>query len=363
MFGLDKAKKAIKDQDAVIIVEGQMDVITCHQFGYQNTVASSGTALGPEQIKLIQRFTNNIVFAFDADAAGQLAADRGIKEALTAEMNIKIIIIPGAKDPDEAIRKNKDEWDKAVKNAEPLLEYFFNKTLSGLDLNKTADKRIATQKILDLVAKFTSKLEIDHWLKRLSAEIDIAENILWETLTKIKTKQNAKPIFKTNSVAPIVKTNSEESRLEKLSNLFLALLIKAPGLIEYALNNLDTDSLDNESLRAFYKSLIIYYNKSNDLNYANFRAYLAGSEVSYINLLDTLALLGDKDFADLDELEIKNELIKTISALKQTNFQTRLKDLERQIAMAERNKEADRVTALMGDFKTLSEQLKSLENN
>ncbi|HNX10887.1 MAG TPA: DNA primase, partial [bacterium] len=100
LFGLDKARREIKDQDLAIVVEGQMDAITSQSRGFKNTVASSGTALTFGQVKLLKRYTNNLALAFDADAAGQIAADRGIVEALAQEMNVKIIIIPQGKDPD-----------------------------------------------------------------------------------------------------------------------------------------------------------------------------------------------------------------------------------------------------------------------
>lgn len=93
LFGLNKAKSAIRQEDMAIVVEGQMDAISCHNHGFKNVVASSGTALTTEQVALIKRFTNNLALLFDMDAAGQMAADRGIKEALAQEMNLKIIVL------------------------------------------------------------------------------------------------------------------------------------------------------------------------------------------------------------------------------------------------------------------------------
>ena len=94
LYGLNFAKTEIKSKDFTVLVEGQMDVVACHQAGMKNVVASSGTALTFEQIKLLKRYSNNIAIAFDADAAGQNAAKRGIDLALEQGMNIKIIQIP-----------------------------------------------------------------------------------------------------------------------------------------------------------------------------------------------------------------------------------------------------------------------------
>jgi len=108
LYGLDLAKDAIKQEDFAIFVEGYMDVIAAHQAGTKNTVATSGTALTPLQLKLIKRYTTNIAFAFDQDAAGTQATKRAIELAQEAELSIKVILIPTGKDPDDCIRESKE---------------------------------------------------------------------------------------------------------------------------------------------------------------------------------------------------------------------------------------------------------------
>ncbi|MDO8261071.1 MAG: DNA primase, partial [Candidatus Magasanikbacteria bacterium] len=147
LFGLDRAKLEIKANDSVIITEGQMDVISSHQAGFKNVVASSGTALTTEQIILIKRFTNNISLAFDHDAAGAMAADRGIKEAMQADMNIKVIEIPNGKDPDECIKNNPADFERAVKNAKAMMQYYFDITLEKLNVEELEGKREAVKKL------------------------------------------------------------------------------------------------------------------------------------------------------------------------------------------------------------------------
>ena len=120
LYGLDKAKKSIREGDLVVVVEGQMDVIASHQAGVKNVIASSGTALTVDQIKLLKRYTENIALSFDLDQAGELAAKRGIENALREGMNIKVIQIPEGfgKDPDDCIRKDPEAWKKIILNAD-----------------------------------------------------------------------------------------------------------------------------------------------------------------------------------------------------------------------------------------------------
>src|SRR4030042_614490 len=131
IFGLDKAKEEIKKQNLAVIVEGNMDVIASHQAGIKNVIASSGTALTLEQLKILSRYTNNLALSFDADLAGQLAADRGIDIALSLGLNIKIIQLPpnidgqAIKDPDDCIKKGINYWQEAIKQAESIMEFYF----------------------------------------------------------------------------------------------------------------------------------------------------------------------------------------------------------------------------------------------
>jgi DNA primase len=119
LYGIHKAKTAIKSEDLAVLVEGQMDVIACHQAGMANVVAASGTALTAEQIKILKRYTTTVAMAFDADSAGQNAGKRGAGVALEEGMNVKVIQIPSgfAKDADECLKKDKAVWFKAVAGA------------------------------------------------------------------------------------------------------------------------------------------------------------------------------------------------------------------------------------------------------
>jgi len=141
MYGLDKAKSAIKKADFVVIVEGNMDVIMSHQSGLQNAVGVSGTALTELQISQLKRFTQNLYFCFDADAAGAMAALRGLDVALNQEMSIKAIILPAqvdgkiVKDPADVVSVNPAAWKKAVDEAIPMMQSLLDSVLKSNTIN------------------------------------------------------------------------------------------------------------------------------------------------------------------------------------------------------------------------------------
>ena len=381
LFGLDKTKLEIKKADLAIIMEGQMDVITAHQHGYKNVVASSGTALTDEQITLLKRYSPNIALAFDMDEAGQIAADRGIRAAMQAEMNIKVIEVPTGKDPDECIKNNSAGWEKAVASAKPMMQYYFDQTLDGLDLEMIENRREASKILLPLIAKLGNLVEQEAWLRKLSEIIDIKEEVLREVLQQ---KASAPARQKENKQEPEAPAGQAANitREEKLSELMLALLLKHPALINYALNRIQAEHLSGGEQQAFYKNLILYYNnivnRKNDdngddielvINYEDFRAFLdsgiAGEENLNIDYnqprqLDKLVLLADRDYYELDFEMAKNEAITIITALRKSSLTKRMREVERLIADKEKQADKQAVEELMEEFKLLSDEIREL---
>lgn len=387
LFGLDKAKQEIKKKNYAIIMEGQMDVITAHQNGYKNAVASSGTALTAEQVLLLKRYSENIALAFDMDKAGEMAADRGIKETMAAEMNAKIISIPNGKDPDECIKNNKKEWEEAVKTAKPIMEYYFDKTFMGLDLSKVENKRASVKILLPIIGRLGNKIEKYFWIKNLSQKIEVREEILAETL-----KDGAEKVYaKKEEQALAAPVKRKQSREEMLSELLLALILKFPSIIEYAMNHVHPDQAAGESNIALYRNLIIYYNNIIDnwtqeggqaeapqVSYPGFKTWLGDYEYnaetglgeSYsreqnkntqLALLDMLVLLGDRDFYEYDSEAAKNEAIKLIRELKKIYLLKRRKEIEKLIPQAEKENDDEKIKILMEEFQSLSEELKEME--
>jgi DNA primase len=350
-------------------VEGQMDAISAHQAGFKNVVASSGTALSSDQIKMLKRYTSNILFSFDIDAAGQIAAERGIEQALGQEMNIKVIQVPGGKDPDECIRNNPEDFKQAIERAQSVIDYYFDKTFQGLDLNKIEDKKKAAAKLLAMVNIIASGIEKDMWLKRLAETLEVGEQALREALAKTKTKR----VEKTSSSASgaQIKQELSVSHLQLLTESLLALVLKFPEHLSYLINNIKPEMLAEELSRAFYKNLVVYYNKegggANSFNIENFNGWLENNTENERELIDlkdltnTLLLLADRDFYEIDALEAKAEIGKIISRLKRKHLIKKMLVIERELASAEQSKNETLVGELVSKFKIIADEIRRLE--
>jgi len=187
IYGLDRAKTAVKEADLAIMVEGNMDVIACHQAGYKNVVATSGTALTIDQLKILSRYASEIAFCFDADTAGQTAMKRAVRMALQNDITTKILTTSPFKDADEAIKNDPQNWEKAVKNAKPSLEYWIDGLASEKEMGVSEKKKIAKE-ILPVIKIINSPIEKEHYIKYLSENLSVSEQSLIDALDKAKTE-------------------------------------------------------------------------------------------------------------------------------------------------------------------------------
>ncbi len=215
LFGLNRAKDYIKQEDSVIIMEGYFDVISAHVAGVQNAVASCGTALTPQHIKLIARYSpsRKIYLAFDSDSAGQKATKAGaevIKNIFSSLGDIKqydssysdnsdsvceirVVSQVGGKDPDEFIREfGAQEYKNHIKNAPLFLDYRLNKALEELKNDATPQqKSITVQQIADILSEIQNPVILSEYIKNISFKINLDEEILKTQIEKSKYKNKS----------------------------------------------------------------------------------------------------------------------------------------------------------------------------
>src|SRR5690606_4399168 len=189
LFGLDFAARTIRDTETVVIVEGYLDAIQAHQAGYTNVVAQMGTALTDTQLRLVApRWAKKIVLALDSDAAGQTATRRSLevaREALQADyagrlaVDIRILALPGAKDPDDLIREAPEQWQSLVDQAMPVADFVIGMEMETLPQNASVQEREAVAKrLLPLLIASESDLYKKDNLQKLAMKKRIAEREL-----------------------------------------------------------------------------------------------------------------------------------------------------------------------------------------
>jgi len=215
LYGLYHAKQAIAKEDNCFLVEGYTDVIQFHQTGIKNVVASSGTALSPEQIRLINRLTKNITVLFDGDAAGLRASVRGIDLILEQGMNVRVCTFPKGEDPDSFARQNTLEElaDYLQEHAMDFIQ--FKASLLVEDAKNDPIKKAETiREIVNSISKIPDPIKREIYVKECSNIMDISEQVLFSTLAQI----NKKEVQEASKTDPVEKKTFEVVRAESQKN-------------------------------------------------------------------------------------------------------------------------------------------------
>jgi len=220
LYGLNFAKMELRSQNSCIFVEGNLDVIMSHQAGVKNAVATSGTALTDEHLKIIKRYTDNLLFAFDSDDAGENATRRGLDLAMAQDFNIKVIMLD-SKDPADVIQKDQAEWPQAIKEAKSVMDFYFvsvfNKYSAPLSVE---NKKQIGKFLLPVIKNLASRVEQMEWVRELAQRLKANEkDILWD-LGRIKIQASGhRPADSEEAVA------NKKTRLAELEKRIIGLLL------------------------------------------------------------------------------------------------------------------------------------------
>ena len=222
IFGLHQAKEAIRKHGFVVIVEGNMDVISSHQAGVREAVATSGTAMTEQHLKALSQLTSDIRLAYDGDAAGMKATERAIMMA--GDLGIDLTVISdyhGAKDPDELIQKSPELWQEAVKKREPAVDYLLGKYESQVDMSSAAGKRKYSDVALKLLGYLKDEVERASYEKKVAGKLGVEVEVLREKGERLQRKLEQKG----RKYLKKPKTEAKDDLLRRLEDELLALKI------------------------------------------------------------------------------------------------------------------------------------------
>jgi len=220
LYGFDKAKLAIRKAGMCVLVEGQMDLVMSHQGGVRYAVAVSGTALSLDHLRLIKRLSDKIVFAFDADDAGVLAARRGVDLALSEGFDVRAAAIPEGLDPADLIKKDPKKWENLIKESVHIIDFLLYAILKRKNDAKTSAKEVSSV-ILPYVAHIANSMEQAHFVRKIAENLNIKEDAVWGELDKIGAgaAQNSLPAQEHSGDVPV------DTLRDKIKDKILSILI------------------------------------------------------------------------------------------------------------------------------------------
>ncbi len=324
LYAIDRAMPAIRQQDkTAAIVEGYMDVITAHQHGFSNVIASMGTAVTEKQINTLRKLSiKNMIFVLDADVAGteamkrvqiistadfdkdtipipyrdpniplekmsldekQVRRDQMYQEILAyagvPDIEVNVLVLPMGKDPDDVIKEDPQNWPKLLAETQPIVDFTFNQAVAGLDLNTARGKSLATDRLFPVIDAIKDNTRRAHYLQKLSKILNVAVRILESSFAAYEVEKRRATAPRPEAVAPAFHpTLSERAEAD-----CLALLLQHPELKEQCPEirpEYFTDTANREIFLAYCKTKDVKLIKSKlDSTFHEYIDHLMGQEV------------------------------------------------------------------------------------
>jgi DNA primase len=350
VFGLDRAKKSIREKDQIVMVEGQTDVIAAHQAGMYSVVATSGTALTHTQITLLKRYSNNLSIAFDADVAGQAAAKRGLDLAIAAGMNVRIIVIPEeyGSDPDECIQKSPQAWQQAVKDAKDVMQWYLDSVTHGKDLSDPKQKQQVANMFLTEVARIPFAIEQDHWLRELAQMLHVDVSVLRQDMARVKAEpRDVQQIHQQDET----REAKQVSRFDELVEQLLMLVLAYPSHADKSLFTVDEEISTTPHAPLYQQIKRAYTSGAEKLSQEQLVGLIKdGGENSAI---DVLLLKADEVFSGIEDHQFQNECVALIKNIRSMWKKEQRKQITAKITSAEQSGNDAEVQRLLHIFQQM----------
>ena len=251
IFGLHAAKEAIRKQQYAVIAEGNLDVISSHQAGVRQVVATAGTALTLGQLKTLGRFTSDIRLCFDADAAGLAATERSLPIAAAANVSLSILTIPSGKDPDELVRQDPKAWEQVVTSPIYAMDWIIQRYTTLLDLSTAQGKKRFSDKVAETIRTLPDKVEQEHYIETVAKLIGVSSQAL---AGKVATPSSAGPRRLKKPKAPLAPVSKVTTDYLKSQNHLLALALMYPPHRRF-LEPLTEDMFQSGNARELFRFL------------------------------------------------------------------------------------------------------------
>ena len=348
IYGLHLAKTEIRKSDEVVVVEGNVDVITCHESGFGNVVGSSGTAFTPQQLDMLKRFTSNISFAFDVDEAGLTATRRAVELALAAGFNVKVISIPKqlAKDPDELIRKDAKLWQEQVASAKNFLDFYFDSIFANIDLQSNTGKKQAVAELLPLLSLLPDPVDRAHYVQKLSTSVGVDEKIILDLLNRTLAAKAKPEIKNTKPTTPL------KSQREILERKVLGLLLKFARQLSTDWQTMQSEDFQAPLLREIFAAAAPAA-RAGQLELEHCQT----EQAKYAQDIELLVFAVENELSMAADLSLDDLKKSFFTVFQMSNLKQKMKDLTFRIKQAEAAGSAALVKNLSTEFNNLTQEL------
>jgi DNA primase len=359
LYGINHARGDIRLKGTVVFVEGQMDVIASHQSGVKHCVASSGTAITEDHLKIMYRYGQKFILAFDNDEAGKKATEKAIEICLKENYNTDVVVMPDDfKDAGEVIEKEPKLWSKLIGKAIPAVQWHFEQVFGQYgenDLNGTQKKQIAS-KLLPIIKMLTDDIERQHYIQKLAKRLSISEEILNKTIAN-----------KGTMVEPAIEEN-QPTKLD-CEGQVIAEILNHPALAKDLIEEIEEKYFDKKYITIVNK-IKIWYNRNIHISenvqkelLAYLRKNLQASEQQELENIITSSLNPKNELdASEDGIVLESALQQGLEHLRQNYHEKEKINFARLISEAEESGDRKRVKELLGELQIYLQNSGGIKN-
>ncbi len=347
LFGLNVTRDEIRRQGFAILVEGFLDLIVPFQFGVRNIVASLGTALTPDQVKLLSRFARKVVVNYDGDRAGVQAAKKSIEILLAEDLEVKVLVLPDNADPDEYIRKfGVTEYQRQRAQAQPHIQFVIDSALRDRNLHRPAEKAEAVEEVLPYLRAVNSRIQkreyFDMAMDALGIDRENVNTSTWrrELWQMVRDNRN----IRSNSVQALTRRSEATAAEQRL----LGLLVADANLRREVLPMLSEDDYEDLATAPLFKALIELERDGAEIDFDTLTHKTDGDE--FASRMIPMILM-NSSLHGSNEHYVADECVSTFRLMK---LEQRIEELRRELALAERDQDLDRVSKLSAEQIQLS---------
>jgi len=359
LFGSSEAKEEIKKKDQAVLVEGELDMISSFQAGVKNVLAIKGSALSEPQVKLISRFTQNLVFALDQDLAGDQAARRGIETAEAGRMMIRVVESKEGKDPDEIAQKNPTLWRELVQKAVPVYDYLLDSAFKRFDGQTIEGKRKISGEFILALTKISNEIVRDHYVRELANRLQVGEEAILKEIGKTKASQMETGVGQALFTKPAA--GKEKLKREVLEDYLLSLAFQSGQWDLLRKRNL-TNLIKTYRLSKILATLKDYFQHYQKVNSERLAKML---EPELLESFNQFYLVDLGNLFD-DEEKFDKEFNKTLKRLEKIDLMEKLGEISGKIKTLEKEAKLSsegqkKLKKYHEEFRDLSSNLKSFE--
>lgn len=339
LYGLNLSKEDIKKHKHALVVEGYLDFIIPYQAGINNIIATLGTALTIDQIKLLKRFANTVVMVYDPDEAGEAASLRNLDLFISEDVNVYIAELPSGLDPDNYIRKHgAEEFSRLIKSSKNLFDYKLDKLAKRYNINTSNGKTAIAGEMLPTIARINNEVLKSTLVNKLAGKLAVDEEALKLELKKVKTDYGRERYV----VSPIEsKIDSKGAEL-----MVLAILLEGEKYVGKVAELLSIDDFKNSSIRDLVSLALNLYKEKKDVTAARLINYLPGNS-------DAVSLISEAVGISEVVKDRDKALSDCIAKIKRDNIKVRLGMMQDAIRLAHSQKDEDKVKALVSEYNEL----------